>query len=119
MTEGAELRYECEGLVPAAGLSFRQCVGVGDRYRNSDDKNNASVKTNAVAGASSNIESYNGPWSFGFMHIYSAWFFLLLLCFTFLLILKSTACSHIKLCYISSEVPGEVMRRDVGGCYRS
>ena len=40
-----------------------------------DGKNSASVKTNAVAGASTNIESYNGAWSLGFMHIYSAWLF--------------------------------------------
>ena len=61
---------------------------------------------------SSNTECYNGACNLGFMHTYSAWlFFFLLLCFRFLLIMKSIACNHSRLYYVSLQMPEEQCMR--------
>ena len=58
-------------------------------------------------------------WNFCFIRFTQHGYFLLLLCFTFLLILKSIACNHSRLYYVWSEVPEEAMHGDVGGWYHS
>ena len=74
----------------------------------------AGNKTSFQDFVSSIIESYNGAWNFDFMYIYSAWLhFVLLLCFTFLLILKCIVYNHrrVKVCLI-----GSACRNNVSEC---
>ena len=73
----------------------------------------AGNKTSFQDFVSSIIERYNGAWNFSFMYIYSAWLlFVLLLCFSFLLILNCNACNHHRLYNVSSEVPAEMMHQN-------
>ena len=58
-------------------LSLKPCVGAEDEHRDSDHDSDSSgsVKTNGVAGITSNIDSSDGAWNFCIMHFYSACLF--------------------------------------------
>ena len=75
-----------------------------------------------VAGSSSNTETSNKH-GISALYIFTqhCYSFLLLLCFTFSLIMKSihVACNHSRVHYVCSKVPEEVMHGDVGGYYCS
>ena len=103
-------------------LSLKQCIGVGDGRRDSDDENDASNSNNTDTVAGTFKQTLKATMEHGilalciYMYTQHGYSFCCRFASDFLLIQKRIAYNHSRPYYVSSQMREVVMHQNVCGC---